>query len=81
MDLRFRLRARAASSTSWIAVAAFFALVLALVAAPAAALADEYSIPQVNIDATLDSDGVLTVAESRTFDFDGGPSAQDLFRP
>ena len=71
MDLRFRFRTRAASSTSWIAVAAFFFLVLALVAAPAAALADEYSIPQVNIDATLDSDGVLTVAESRTFDFDG----------
>lgn len=71
MDLRFRLRARAASSTSWIAVAAFFALVLALVAAPAAALADEYSITRVNIDATLDSDGVLTVVESRTFDFDG----------
>lgn len=53
----------------WLPVLA--ALVLALVAAPAAALARDYSITAVDIDATVTEDGTLRVAETRTFDFDG----------
>ena len=43
--------------------------VLALGVSPARA--DDYSMDQTNIDATLDSSGGLTVTEVRTFDFDG----------
>ena len=35
------------------------------------AFAREYSIDKVDIDATIDTDGSLTVVEMRTFDFDG----------
>lgn len=43
-----------------------------LLAAPARlALADDYSVESVTIDATLQTDGSLVVQESRVFDFDG----------
>ncbi|WP_321972457.1 DUF2207 domain-containing protein [Paratractidigestivibacter sp.] len=54
----------------WLSLVA--AVVLALAAAPAVALAREYSITKVDIDATVAEDGTLRVEESRTFDFDGG---------
>ena len=53
----------------WLPVLA--ALLIALVAAPAAALARDYSITAVDIDATVTEDGTLRVSETRTFDFDG----------
>ena len=47
-------------------------LVLALLLAlPALAFARDYSIPRVDIDATVATDGSLTVKEVREFDFDG----------
>lgn len=58
---------------SW-AVRALLAVTLALVAclAPGArAHAKSYSIDQVDIDATVASDGSVTVSEQRLFDFDG----------
>lgn len=69
MNIRARLRARNLVVPLWTLFAAAFAL--ALVVAPGSALAREYSISKVYIDATLDDDGALTVVESRTFDFDG----------
>lgn len=54
---------------------AVFALLLAIAVAvglPARlALADDYSIDQVTIDATVNTDGSVDVIESRVFDFDG----------
>ena len=47
------------------------ALALALVVAPISALARSYDISQVTIDATVGTDGSLTVQEVRQFDFDG----------
>lgn len=44
---------------------------LIVFAAPVKAQAREYEISKVDIDATLGQDGVLTVQETRTFDFDG----------
>lgn len=44
---------------------------LALVALPSRALARSYSIDYVNIDATVATDGALSVGETREFDFDG----------
>lgn len=38
---------------------------------PGVALARDYSIGPVNIDATVDKNGTLTVRETRRFDFDG----------
>ena len=38
---------------------------------PCAALAKDYDIEQVDIDATVAADGSVTVLEQRTFDFDG----------
>lgn len=39
--------------------------------APAAALAKDYSMPQVDQDVTITKDGSIHVVEIRTFDFDG----------
>ncbi|MCH3942943.1 MAG: DUF2207 domain-containing protein [Atopobiaceae bacterium] len=51
---------------------ACLALVVALFVAPATqAFARSYSIDEVSIDATVSSDGALSVTEDRTFDFDG----------
>ncbi len=47
------------------------ALLIALISVPATALANDYSITAVDIDATVTEDGVLRVSETRTFDFDG----------
>ena len=44
---------------------------LALVVLPSRALARSYSIDYVNIDATVATDGALSVSETREFDFDG----------
>ncbi|WP_455138131.1 DUF2207 domain-containing protein [Thermophilibacter sp.] len=52
--------------------AALLVTVVALLALPAApAQAREYAISRVDIDATVLPDGTLSVAETRTFDFDG----------
>lgn len=54
--------------------AALIVVALALVAAavfPSAALAKEYSCPQVAISATVDEAAALHVREQRVFDFDG----------
>ena len=48
-------------------VAAFMALAIL----PHDALAREYAIRQVDIEATVEADGGVTVWESRQFDFDG----------
>ena len=54
------------------ALAFLCALVLALILVPGVALADgEYSIDRVDIDATVSTDGSVTVNEMREFDFDG----------
>ncbi len=50
---------------------ALMAVVFALLVTPVTALAREYSIAAVDIDATVTEDGVLRVSETRTFDFDG----------
>ena len=42
-----------------------------LFVAPTSALAKSYSMPEVNIEATVNADGSLHVVEQRTFDFDG----------
>lgn len=60
--LRRTLRALAAA----LAVA-----LLALAFVPRPAHARDYSIDKVDIDATIGTDGSLTVTEVRTFDFDG----------
>ena len=44
---------------------------LALVVLPSRALARSYSIDRVDIDATIATDGSLSVGETREFDFDG----------
>ena len=44
---------------------------LALVALPSRALARSYSIDYVDIDATVATDGSLSVGETREFDFNG----------
>ncbi|MDJ1122420.1 DUF2207 domain-containing protein [Olsenella sp. YH-ols2217] len=51
-----------------VAVALFLA---ALLAAPVTALAVDYTMGPVTIDAVLAADGTLTVTEDRTFNFDG----------
>ena len=53
---------------------AFFvvvAMLLALALSPRIALARDYSIDQVDIEATVGSDGSLSVKEVREFDFNG----------
>ena len=47
------------------------ATLLVLVLSPRRALAREYRIDQVDIEATVGSDGSLSVREVREFDFDG----------
>ena len=46
-----------------------------LAALPGKAYAKSYTMPQVNIQAQLETDGTLHVVEQRTFDFDGSFSA------
>ena len=46
-------------------------LVLGLVVLPTVARADDYSIDEVDIDATVATDGSVTVEETREFDFSG----------
>lgn len=55
-------------ATALLAVLAIFVGALAL---PEVALAREYAISDVSIDATVEPDGTLLVTETRTFDFDG----------
>lgn len=57
----------------WSALLALplFAVLFVLALGVTPARADDYSMDQTNIDATLDSSGGLTVTEVRTFDFDG----------
>ena len=64
------VRARRTFSHSF-PLALLVAVFVALAAAPASALAREFSISKVDIDASVTSDGTLRVQESRTFDFDG----------
>ena len=47
------------------------AMLFVLVLGTTPARADDYSMTQTNIDATLDTSGGLTVTEVRTFDFSG----------
>lgn len=54
-----------------LALGCVLGLVLGLLLLPATALADDYEIDRVNIDATVNTDGSLYVVEERTFDFDG----------
>ena len=68
MDVRARFSAKLGRGL-WLPMVA--AALLALFIAPASALAREYSISSVDIDATVLEDGTLRVEESRTFDFDG----------
>ena len=57
---------------SWLAACIFaMALVVSALMPASLAYADGYSIDQVNIDATVATDGSVSVQESRTFDFDG----------
>ena len=57
---------------SWFAACIFaMALVVSALMPAGLAYADGYSIDQVNIDATVATDGSVSVQESRTFDFDG----------
>lgn len=56
------------SASALLAVLTVLALALAL---PEPALAREYEISGVRIDATVEPDGTLLVTETRTFDFDG----------
>ena len=62
-------RVHAASSLRR-AVAAVCALVLVLLALPAVALADTYSLPRVNVQAQVMENGDLHVTEARTFAFE-----------
>ena len=56
--------------------AALLALACALVAlAPGQAHAKSYTMPKVDIQAQVETDGALQVIEQRTFDFDGDFSA------
>ena len=66
-SLRRDVRGGIARKIMMAIVAAFMALAIL----PHAALARDYSIRQVDIDATVESDGGVTVWESRQFDFDG----------
>ena len=68
MDVRARISAKTCRGL-WLPMVA--AALLALFIAPANALAREYRISAVDIDATVLEDGTLHVEESRTFDFDG----------
>ena len=52
-------------------VALLLALMVAVALPARLALADDYSIDQVTIDATVNTDGSVDVIESRVFDFDG----------
>ena len=52
-------------------VAALLLVAAVMLALPARALARDYQIDSVRIDATVSEDGVLAVTETRTFDFDG----------
>ncbi|MCH3967413.1 MAG: DUF2207 domain-containing protein [Atopobiaceae bacterium] len=55
-----------------VMLAALVACALVLVLAPTSARADDdYSITKVDIDATVATDGTITVVEDRTFDFSG----------
>lgn len=53
------------------ALIAVLAAAAVLMAAPSRAFADDYTMGPVNINATVDANGALTVVEQRTFDFDG----------
>ncbi len=66
------LRTRA-SRFVWITrlMAVTVAVLLALVLLPSYALARDYSIDQVDIEATVATDGSLSVKEVREFNFDG----------
>lgn len=52
-------------------VVATFVLLCAVLFVGCPAYADDYSITDVDIDATVEADGTLDVTEERTFDFDG----------
>ena len=52
-------------------VVVMLAMLTSLFAPSATVWAKSYTIDQVNIDATVNTDGSLDVQESRTFDFDG----------
>ena len=59
--------------------AALLALACALVAlAPGQAHAKSYTMPKVDIQAQVETDGALQVTEQRTFDFDGLPQNASL---
>lgn len=57
------------------AVSVVVTCVVALVAAPSIASAKSYTMPQVDIQATVEEDGTLRVVERRAFDFLGGFTA------
>ncbi len=67
--MQSRTHTGAASHLMRLALAIGFAV--ALLAFPRNAYADSYSIDEVIIDATVATDGSVSVKESRTFDFDG----------
>lgn len=69
------VRALALASALAFAFALALALAFAFAVTPRQALAEEYSMPQVDIDATVGADGSLHVVEERTFAFSGGYSA------
>ncbi len=58
-----------ARSCRWLS--AMLVAMLAIALMPCLALADDYSIDQVSIEATVSQDGSVSVGEARTFDFDG----------
>ena len=70
-------REEARCRVAWMiaAVLVVVACACALAALPGKAYAKSYTMPQVNIQAQLETDGTLHVVEQRTFDFNGSYSA------
>ena len=62
---------RSAVSRARLLAVAFIALTFAFIV-PATARADGFSMPSVSIHATVETDGTLSVTETRRFEFDDG---------
>lgn len=59
----------------YVALLALVAVVIGLAVSPSCADAKSYTMPSVDIDAQLETDGSLHVVEQRTFEFEGSYSA------
>ena len=76
-QIRHNLQQRAYSGAQQLlaAFALLTACILFMLVFPATAHAKSYEMPQVDIQAQMETDGTLHVVEQRTFDFDGSYSA------